>query len=88
MRLGEVPSDCSVLFLLTTVPYVERCLELRDVKEYVSCMDLLCRGVVCICTLGLSYLTVGYSRSPYSFVCVSFKLLSDRVQSKVQSVPV
>ena len=53
-------------------------------KEYVSCMELLCRGVVCICTLGLSCLTVGVlarlSVCRLNFCRVGFKVRSSRCQ--------
>jgi hypothetical protein len=88
--LGAAPSDCSVLFLLTSVPYVERCFELMGVKEYVPCMDLLCGGVVRICTLGLSCLTVGVltrlSVYRLNFCRVGFKVRSSRCQCECVAI--
>ena len=53
-------------------------------KEYVSCMDLLCKGVVCLCVLGLGCLIVRVltrlSVCRLNFCRVGLKVRSSRCQ--------
>jgi hypothetical protein len=88
--LGATPSECSVLVLLTTVPCVERCLELRGVRECVPYMDLLCRGVVYVCTVGLNCLTVGVrtrlSLCRLNLCRVGFRVRSSRSQCECVAI--